>query len=78
MSKGDKFYLFSDSFSDQFGGPNGKKFMKKKFINLVAKNVDLKMKDQKKNLTSQLQEWMGSSGTEIEQVDDITNFGIEI
>ncbi|MEJ6492191.1 MAG: SpoIIE family protein phosphatase [Flavobacteriales bacterium] len=78
MSKGDKFYLFSDGFSDQFGGPNGKKFMKKKFINLVAKNVDLKMKDQKKNLTSQLQEWMGSSGTEIEQVDDITNFGIEI
>jgi hypothetical protein len=52
--------------------------MKKKFINLVAKNVDLKMKDQKKNLTSQLQEWMGSSGTEIEQVDDITIFGIEI
>ncbi|MDG1346395.1 MAG: hypothetical protein P8P77_02130, partial [Crocinitomicaceae bacterium] len=60
------------------GGPNGKKFMKKKYKNLLAQNSSSKMNDQKKNLSIKLQEWMGSNGSEVEQVDDITIFGIEI
>ncbi len=78
MTKGDKYYLFFDGYSDQFGGPNGKKFMKKKYKYLLAQNSSSKMNDQKKNLSIKLQEWMGSNGSEVEQVDDITIFGIEI
>src|SRR5690606_29056803 len=31
LEKGDMIYVFSDGYQDQFGGPNGKKFMVKQF-----------------------------------------------
>ncbi len=78
LTKGDKFYLFSDGYSDQFGGADGKKYMKKKFKNDLLEISKMDMNDQKKVISENLQNWMQANGNELEQVDDITIFGIEI
>jgi len=36
LSEGDRFFIFSDGYQDQFGGQKGKKFMAKKFKNFLV------------------------------------------
>ncbi len=74
LKKGDKIYAFSDGYPDQFGGERGKKFMYKKFKELLVDTMKESMEDQKRKLEDRLFEWMGS----YEQVDDIVIFGVEI
>ena len=45
LQKGDAFYIFSDGFADQFGGPRGKKFMYKTFKNVLAKILISRQKE---------------------------------
>jgi serine phosphatase RsbU (regulator of sigma subunit) len=71
---GDSFYLFSDGFEDQFGGPENKKFMSKRFEELLKEVSPLPVNDQKKVLIERLSAWMGTN----EQVDDILVIGIKI
>ena len=73
---GDKFYMFSDGYASQFGGPNNKKFMQKKFIDLIAKNQDKEMYEQKRILLNELHLWMKQGNTV--QTDDIIVIGFEI
>lgn len=68
------FYLFTDGFADQFGGPNGKKFKYKQFQELLLGQVDEAMPVQQANISSALENWKG----ELEQVDDICVIGIRI
>ena len=74
LKKGDKIYAFSDGYPDQFGGERGKKFMYKKFKELLVETMKESMEDQKRKLEDRLFQWMGS----YEQVDDIVIFGVEI
>ena len=74
LKKGDKIYAFSDGYPDQFGGARGKKFMYKKFKELLVESIKESMEEQKRKLEDRLKEWMGS----YEQVDDIVIFGVEI
>ena len=74
LKAGDKIYAFSDGYPDQFGGERGKKFMYKKFKELLVETVNESMEDQKRKLEDRLFQWMGSH----EQVDDIVIFGVEI
>lgn len=74
IEKGDRLYLFSDGFVDQFGGLQGKKFMKKNFKELLIKTSMLSISEQKKAIEDSLDRWMG----EKEQVDDILVIGIEV
>jgi serine phosphatase RsbU (regulator of sigma subunit) len=74
LIKGDKVYAFSDGYPDQFGGERGKKFMYKKFKELLVETVNESMENQKRKLEERLVEWMGN----YEQVDDIVIFGVEI
>ena len=74
LRKGDVLYTFSDGFQDQFGGPNNKKFMIKKFRNLLCDIHQSPMEEQKKLLNKSLKEWMLSC----EQVDDITVLGVKV
>ena len=74
LKKGDKIYAFSDGYPDQFGGERGKKFMYKKFKELLVETMKESMEDQKRKLEDRLFHWMGS----YEQVDDIVIFGVEI
>ena len=74
LQKGDKLYLFSDGFADQFGGPKDKKFKYKSFKKLILEHSELPMDIQKESLFKACKDWKNN----VEQVDDITVVGIEI
>ncbi len=74
LQKGDVIYTLTDGFSDQFGGPNGKKFMSKNLKALLLTNAHLPMTEQKILLETTFKNWVGN----LEQVDDVTLIGVRI
>lgn len=68
------FYLFTDGFADQFGGPNGKKFKYKQFSDLLIKNNNLSQKQQADIINKAFSDWKG----DLEQVDDVCVIGIKL
>lgn len=74
LNSGDSFYLFTDGFADQFGGPKGKKFKYKQLSDLIELNSGLSMEQQKNALIDAFNAWKGN----LEQVDDICLIGIRI
>ena len=74
LQQGDCIYLFSDGFADQFGGPNGKKFMRKQFRMMLLQYNQLPMAEQKRHIAETLDRWKG----DIEQVDDVLVMGIRV
>ncbi len=74
LHPGDTLYIFSDGFPDQFGGPKGEKFKSKAFKELLLRNSQKSMEEQKKILEKKLEEWM----TDYEQIDDILVIGFRI
>ncbi len=72
--EGDVMYSFSDGFQDQFGGPEGKKFMSKNLKMLLLNIHHEPMERQKEILEETLLEWQGSN----ERVDDILIIGVRI
>jgi serine phosphatase RsbU (regulator of sigma subunit) len=77
---GDRLYLFTDGYTDQFGGEKGKKFMRKKFYDLLASTNHLSMGEQKAEIDRVIEEWKAGRGTKIdyEQVDDILVIGLMV
>lgn len=74
MNKAMVVYMFSDGYADQFGGDNGKKFMVKRFHELL-KEVHMKeMNSQRQELDRSFEQWRGGH----EQVDDVLVVGIAI
>lgn len=76
--RGDTFYLFTDGYSDQFGGARGKKFMSRNFKTLLAENAHRSMAEQGKILDATIEKWKTGHGEDFEQIDDITVLGIRI
>jgi len=74
LEKGDRIYMFSDGFADQFGGHKEKKFMYKPFKRLLLENANKPMVEQKIILNKAFEDWKGS----LEQIDDIVILGITI
>ena len=74
LNEGDTFYIFSDGYADQFGGPSGKKFMTKQMKELLASISHLPMHEQCTKLDRAVEEWKGS----IQQVDDILVIGVRM
>lgn len=74
LSKGDTIYIFTDGYVDQFGGDKGKKFMTKRFQNLLLSIQTQTMAEQYKSVENALDNWKG----DLEQVDDILVIGIRI
>lgn len=68
------FYLFSDGYQDQFGGAEGRKFMRKRFRNLLREIHILPMEKQLLELKRSLRQWQG----EQRQVDDILVLGVRL
>ncbi len=75
LKSGDVIYIFSDGYADQFGGPRNKKFMTKRFREMLIEIHGQTMKDQKKTLIARIHDWMGEDNS---QVDDILVIGIRI
>jgi len=81
LKEGDTMYMFSDGYSDQFGGEKGKKFMKKRFKKMLLSNQDKPMAEQKTAFLDNLSEWMkapGNSEIECRQTDDILIIGVKV
>ncbi len=68
------YYLFTDGFTDQFGGQEGKKYMYKRFVEKLLSINSLSLNSQKEKLEMEFIDWKG----DLEQVDDITVIGIKI
>jgi serine phosphatase RsbU (regulator of sigma subunit) len=75
IREGDKFYLYTDGFIDQFGGPKGKKFKSVPFRRMLLKNHSLPMTEQREILEKTMEDWLDDI---YEQVDDMTIIGFEI
>lgn len=74
LLKNDVVYCFTDGFADQFGGPKGKKFMKKQMKELILQHAVLPLEDQKKTILQTFNDWKGSN----EQIDDVTMIAVRI
>jgi serine phosphatase RsbU (regulator of sigma subunit) len=74
LQKGDTLYLFSDGYADQFGGPNRKKLMTKKFKEILLSIQNLSMANQQEYLGNFIEEWRGNN----EQIDDIMVIGVRV
>lgn len=72
--QGDRIYLSSDGFFDQFGGHKNKKITKKSFRQLLIDNQNLSMQDQYSEISGYFFEWMKKQ----EQIDDVLVMGIEL
>ena len=74
------FYIFSDGFQDQFGGPGtvGKKFTRKRLKEVFLNIHTLPFEEQKSVLNSELEKWMFESSREQVQIDDILIIGFKI
>lgn len=77
IEPGDSYYLFSDGYADQFGGPMGKKFRYKNFQELILSHSDLPMMEQKQIYNATIEKWKNESA-EREQTDDILILGFKI
>ena len=74
VEPGDKFYIYTDGFADQFGGEKGKKFKQKQLNALLVECNGLTMEEQKVLIENKFNSWKGS----LEQIDDVTLLGFEI
>ena len=68
------FYMTSDGYADQFGGPNDKKFKVKAMKTLLIDNYKKPMTEQQEVLEQEMKAW--SKG--YEQVDDICVIGVVV
>ncbi|MDY0200281.1 MAG: two-component regulator propeller domain-containing protein [Tenuifilaceae bacterium] len=71
----DRFYIFSDGYIDQFGGENGRKFLKKNFKTLLLDIHTHSFSEQKEILDVTLEKWKGQK---YHQIDDILVIGFKI
>lgn len=74
LKQGDVFYLFTDGFSDQFGGPKNKKYKYKHFKTLLKSLKDEPLVVQNERIKLAFNEWKGDN----EQVDDVCVIGLKV
>jgi serine phosphatase RsbU (regulator of sigma subunit)/uncharacterized protein HemY len=74
LQQGDTFYMFTDGYTDQFGGEEGKKLTAKKFGELLLSIHEKPMPEQEKELTSYLKNWK----KDMAQQDDILVIGVRV
>jgi len=73
-SSGDSIYMFSDGYSDQFGGSDDSKFKNKNLKNLLIRISGKTMEEQERIIDETHLNWKGSNY----QVDDILIVGIKL
>lgn len=72
----DTLYLFSDGYTDQFGGPNHKKYKADRFKNFLQNIQTCSMSEQSDRLYEEIERWREEKNEE--QTDDILILGIRI
>ncbi|MFK7755589.1 MAG: two-component regulator propeller domain-containing protein [Flavobacteriales bacterium] len=74
LEKGDRLYIWSDGYPDQFGGPRAKKLKQKGLMEILTKMQDKDMDTQHNIVNESFLTWKNG----YEQVDDVLMIGIEI
>jgi serine phosphatase RsbU (regulator of sigma subunit) len=72
LQKGDAFYIFSDGFADQFGGPKQKKYLSTQLREALVDLSGIPMLQQGARLNEIFEKWRGNNP----QVDDVTLIGV--
>jgi len=73
LEANDRFYMFTDGYKDQVGGPNMKRFLSGNLKKLLLMVHNLPFNEQQSILDSTLEKWKGDKF----QVDDILVVGFE-
>ncbi|MGF1635460.1 MAG: PAS domain S-box protein [Cyclobacteriaceae bacterium] len=73
MNPGDAVYFCSDGFTDQFGGPDNRKFGPARLRDLVKDNYKKKMMDQYTICDEVWEDWKGDQ----KQTDDVLLIGVK-
>ncbi len=73
IQPGDTFYIFTDGYPDQFGGPKGKKFKYDQFKNLLKSMSSLPCSEQLPMLEKTFDDWKG----DLLQIDDVLVIGLK-
>lgn len=68
------FYLFSDGYQDQLGGPKGKRIGRKRFYDFIAETSEKSIGEQFKSFDAFLKEWQPKD----DRNDDVTIIGVEL
>jgi serine phosphatase RsbU (regulator of sigma subunit) len=71
---GDRVYLLSDGFQDQFGGSRGKKYFRKNLLTRIIELQNRPIDEHGLVLTEEFLDWKGDEM----QMDDVTIVGIEL
>ncbi len=74
LIKGDKIYLFTDGYADQFGGAKGKKLKSKALKEILISISNQSMSEQEVYLSKFFKNWIGGE----EQIDDVCMIGVEV
>ncbi|MFI5202969.1 MAG: PP2C family protein-serine/threonine phosphatase [Flavobacteriales bacterium] len=74
VEKNDLLYLFTDGYTDQFGGANIKKFNRKRFRTLLSSLSEFSMSRQKNEVEEAFREWKGK----YDQIDDVCVMGLKL
>jgi PAS domain S-box-containing protein len=74
LDEGDTFYMFTDGYTDQFGGEMGKKFTTKRFTDFLSTLQIFPLKEQKKQLNELFEAWKGFN----DQIDDVLVIGVRV
>ncbi len=74
LQSGDSVYMFSDGFIDQLSGENYKKYLTKRFRNLLVEINPLNLEKRKEKLLEEFHNWKGN----FQQVDDVMILCIKI
>jgi PAS domain S-box-containing protein len=74
LGPGDRLYMGSDGFADQFGGPDGRKLQNSALKRLLSTTGPLSMDRQQQALETAFEDWRG----EQDQVDDVLLIGLQV
>ena len=74
LQQKDTLYLFSDGYSDQFGGEKNKKYKSANFKRFLLSIKDKDMDTQRELMGKEFERWKG----DIEQIDDVCVMGVRV
>ncbi len=74
LKQGDQLYMFTDGYSDQFGGNDKRKYFQANFQKFIANIAISDMDTQYNQLVNEFLDWKG----EHEQIDDVLVMGVKI
>lgn len=74
VKKGDKFFMFSDGFPDQFGGPRGLKYGPKRIRRVIQEHAHFSMDEFDDLFFDEFSGWIGKG----RQIDDVLMIGFSL